>query len=559
MAEQFFIQVLNMSLTGSFVILAVLAMRIFLRKAPRIFSYCLWAAVLFRLLCPVSFSAVFSPLNALRTPLVEHGRIEYIPEDFSQLNPSAAQPDSSEANHITVVLLPDEETLPSNIIAIFHSEFILKAGAAVWLSGILIMVLYSTMALIRLMHELKTAPRVKDNIYITDRMSTPFVIGFLKPRIYLPSTLDDEEEKYILLHEQIHLKRKDHLFKIIAFLALCLHWFNPLVWIAFFLSGKDMEMSCDEAVIRIIGSSVKKKYSTSLLNMSTGNHIVNGVLLAFGKGDTSSRIRNVLHYRKPTALAAGIAAVVCAVTVFVLLANPKTSEVNSEGDFSPVYYGVVTEVMSKDTTYTLLTVPGIGEMEIPKADEIFTYFEREKQELLPGDMIAVTFSEGEEVTIQETWPARFSQRAESIVVMWEGLALENTEGDTYRLTFPGGVVPEVSNVKLGDILSIYWEEPEDTAFLTQVPESQNSTLLAAVPILAVGENEYGTKVLTIELSASKVQSLLSGFGFHLRFALESNSEIQVLEEKMRTILEIQVLEEKMRTILESLQQEQEAF
>ena len=530
MIEQLFIRILNMSLTGSLVILGVMIVRLLLHKAPRIFSYCLWAVVLFRLLCPVSFSAAFSPLSALQTPVVRHGRMEYISEEIALSGQSTQSSPSVAADSVTDTPFQDEGGAAVREATFNTAELMIMAGTGIWLGGIGIMVLYSIVTLIRLKRKLKSAMWERDNIYITDKISTPFVIGLVRPRIYLPNTLNGEEKRYILMHEQIHIKRQDHIIKIVSFATLCIHWFNPLVWAAFFLSGKDMEMSCDEAVIRKIGSGVKKKYSSSLLSMATGRRIVNGIPLAFGEGDTGSRIRNVLRYKKPAAIAVFITAAVCIVTIILLLANPRrnTSEAVNDSPRS-IYYGVVSEIAVDpshgENVQKLLIIPGIGEIDIPAADSVYTYFERDEQELLPGDLVTVIFPEGDEIAILETWPGRFSQSAESIGVIWSGFSLQPAGDNSYRLTFPGGVVPEITGAKPGDILSVYWEEPEYPAYLTQIPESNDSVLLLRTPILAVDENEYGGKMLTIEASTEKVYDILSGFGFHTRFVLEPEGSL----------------------------------
>lgn len=525
MTEQLFIRILNMSLTGSFVILAVIAVRIFLRKAPSIFSYCLWAVVLFRLLCPVSFTAAFSPLSALQAPSDQHGRIEYIPEDIAQFAPSSEPSVTAGANNMIIAPLQDGIGAAVESETLSTAKLMIMIGTGIWFLGIGIMAVYSIVTLIRLKLKLKNATWERDNIYITDKISTPFVIGLIRPRIYLPDTLSGEEKRYILMHEQIHIKRRDYIVKIVSFLTLCVHWFNPFVWIAFFLSGKDMEMSCDEAVIRKIGNGVKKKYSSSLLSMATGKRIVNGIPLAFGEGDTGNRIKNILRYKKPTSIVAFLTAAVCIMAAILLSANPEGTAQGAKIDLPrQVYYGVVSEVVSDPpldgTVHKILIIPGVGEMEIPTTDSIYTIFERDEQELLTGDLVAVTFPEEEEVAILETWPGRFSKSAESMEVIWSGITLEPANGNSYRFTFPGGVVPEVTDARIGDVLSIYWEEPEDLAYLTQIPESNNSKLLLKAPIFAIGENEYGGKTLTIEISAANAYDILSGFGFHTRFALE---------------------------------------
>jgi beta-lactamase regulating signal transducer with metallopeptidase domain len=152
--------------------------------------------------------------------------------------------------------------------------------------GMAVLLIYSIISLVKLQKRLRHAAHEKDNIYIAEHLDTPFVMGFMRPKIYLPASLSEGEKRCILLHERMHIRRFDHVIKIVSFFVLCLHWFNPLVWIAFLISGKDMEMSCDEAVIKELGGDVKKEYSSSLLALATGRRIIGGSPLAFGEGDT---------------------------------------------------------------------------------------------------------------------------------------------------------------------------------------------------------------------------------------------------------------------------------
>lgn len=154
-------------------------------------------------------------------------------------------------------------------------------------------------SLCRLRRRIVGAVRLRDNIYLADHIDSPFVMGVLRPRIYLPSTLAEGERGYIILHEQCHIQRFDPAVKLLSFTALCLHWFNPLVWLSFLLSGRDMEMRCDEAVIRQLGDGVRADYSASLLSLATGRRILAGAPLAFGEGDPKSRIENLLRFRRP--------------------------------------------------------------------------------------------------------------------------------------------------------------------------------------------------------------------------------------------------------------------
>ncbi|MEG1072549.1 MAG: M56 family metallopeptidase, partial [Oscillospiraceae bacterium] len=286
MLETVFLQVLNMSVTGGMVILFVLIARLLLKKAPKIFSYALWSVVLFRLCCPFSFESAMSllpyktgitPAGVLytQTPGVDVG----IPAVSAAINAALPVPNLGDS--------------------VNPMQIVVAVAAAIWLVGIAVLLIYSVVSLLNLRRRLRDAVHESGNIYTSPSLTSPFVMGLFSPKIYLPASLTARERDYILLHEQTHIKRLDHAVKLFCFFVLCVHWFNPLVWVAFFLCGRDMELSCDEAVIKKLGSDVKKDYSTSLLTLATGRRIVGGTPLAFGEGDTKSRIKNVLNYKKP--------------------------------------------------------------------------------------------------------------------------------------------------------------------------------------------------------------------------------------------------------------------
>ncbi|MBD5510257.1 MAG: hypothetical protein HDR08_03215 [Lachnospiraceae bacterium] len=317
MKEKLFIGILNMSLTACIIIPVVIALRFLLRKAPKLFSYILWSVVLFRLICPVSFPAAFSLLGVLDAPKTERGQISYISVDTAVIPADTKDVQLPVANPVQGGTASEKTPAAEPMVSA------VTIGSWIWIAGILALLIYSVATLVKLKRKLKGAKHERDNIYIAENLTTPFVCGFLAPKIYLPAALAGEEKAYILLHEQIHIRRGDHIVKLLGYLALCLHWFNPLVWAAFFLSGRDMEMSCDEAVIRKMGVGVKKEYSASLLNLATGRRIIGGVPLAFGEGDTGGRIKNVLGYKKPAAALICAAVIVIAAAAAVLLANPR--------------------------------------------------------------------------------------------------------------------------------------------------------------------------------------------------------------------------------------------
>ena len=194
-------------------------------------------------------------------------------------------------------------------------------GKYVWAAGMAVMLLFSAFSYRRINKQIEIAVPILDNIWIADDIKSPFVIGFVRPRIYLPGNLGEKEQEYIILHEQHHIRRFDHIFKALAFLALTIHWFNPLVWLAFGLACKDMEMSCDEAVIRKLGGKFRADYSASLLSLATGRRIIAGSLLAFGEGDTKGRIRNLAKWKKPAVWVLILAMVVCLILGVCLLTD----------------------------------------------------------------------------------------------------------------------------------------------------------------------------------------------------------------------------------------------
>lgn len=310
--------VLNMSVTASAVILAVLLARMLLKSAPKVFSYVLWAVVLFRLLCPVSVATSVSLLGLLDAPAsmttAHMTSVEYLPRSEVRV-PAAEDAPAAQSG-------PRDESAPAQSGGRTAAERLTALSSLVWLAGIAGLAAYSAASLLRLRRRLAEAVPLRENIYLSDRIDSPFVMGVFRPKIYLPAALSEGEQHYILLHERYHIRRLDHIVKALAFSALCIHWFNPLVWVSFVLSSRDMEMSCDEAVLKTLGADIRADYSASLLSLATGRRILAGMPLAFGEGDTGSRIRNLLRWKKPSARLTAAAAVVCAAVTAACAGNP---------------------------------------------------------------------------------------------------------------------------------------------------------------------------------------------------------------------------------------------
>ncbi|MCI8771649.1 MAG: hypothetical protein HFH73_11010 [Lachnospiraceae bacterium] len=271
--------VLRMSLTGSIVILTVLFARVLLRRCPKVFSYLLWSVVLLRLLCPISFSAPLSLLQFVRTPIEAEGKMRYGIERFVQHRNTelavSADKTAKRVKAAAVSEMPDMQNFVHMLITV---------GTAIWFIGAASISMYGICSLVRLRRQLIGAVRLKDNIYLTDYVVSAFVLGIFRPRIYLPVMLSDLEQEYIILHERVHIHRKDYLVKVLAYTALALHWFNPLVWLAFRLLDKDMEMSCDEAVMKKMNRDIRTEYSASLLKLATGRKKLSVTLLHLAKG-----------------------------------------------------------------------------------------------------------------------------------------------------------------------------------------------------------------------------------------------------------------------------------
>lgn len=335
----FFPRLLNMSLTASVVILFVIFARLLLKRAPKIFSYALWYVVLFRLFCPVAINSPLSLLGMFDAPTMEShsaaSSIEYIPANIVHTeSPEIHMPVPGVSDVVNRQLPQGAEQLGADPL-----EFPTTFATYIWGAGFLAMAVYSVIAYFGIRKKLKVVIPLRDNIFIADDIKSPFVIGFFRPGIYLPCGLGGKEQEYIILHEQHHIRRLDHIVKALAFLALCIHWFNPLVWLAFVLMGKDMEMSCDEAVIRKMGENVRADYSASLLALATGRRLIAGTPLAFGEGDTKGRIRNLANWRKPAFWVILAAVAGCATLAVCLLTNPMGGdepEGGEDGDRLPV-------------------------------------------------------------------------------------------------------------------------------------------------------------------------------------------------------------------------------
>lgn len=311
--DKLFLQIINMSITASYVILFVIVVRLFLKKAPKIFSYGLWGVVFFRLIFPFSFESIFS-LISINT--------KTIPENIAYTQTPQIQ------SGITVVDGAVNRALPIPVagVSVNPLQIWISLGSAIWITGLVVLLIYSIYTTLRLSKNLKCAIHLYGNIYEIDTIKTPFVFGLVSPKIYLPNNLSKTEESYIIKHEETHINRKDYIIKFAAFLIVSIHWFNPIVWLAFYLMSEDMELSCDESVIKEMGYGIKGDYSNSLLSLSVGKRIVGVSPIAFGENNTKGRIKNILNYKKPKFWVIIVTTIVIIVLAVGLLSNPYNKE-----------------------------------------------------------------------------------------------------------------------------------------------------------------------------------------------------------------------------------------
>jgi beta-lactamase regulating signal transducer with metallopeptidase domain len=332
--ESLFISVLNMSIIASYVIAAIMLVRLFLKKAPKTFSYALWAIAGLRLSVPFTIESIFSLMPFKSQPISQTAALgEKV--SFGSSAEAALKAIGDAANGglgtITVHLGKTADGNPITTSA-YHFEVWLMFGSYIWIIGAALLLIYSVISIILLKLRLHSATPMGGNLYEVWNLKTPFVLGFIRPKIYIPPVLSEEEKSYIILHEQTHIKHFDHIVKMIAFLLLCVHWFNPFVWAAFLFMSADMEMSCDERVLKEIGIKIKHGYSASLLSLATRRRQINPSPLAFGEGNLKGRIKNILNFKKPAIWVIAVSILLVAVLIIGFTTNrPSANRPSADG------------------------------------------------------------------------------------------------------------------------------------------------------------------------------------------------------------------------------------
>lgn len=411
--EQFLSQLARQSLTAGWMILALLVLRPLLKKAPRSFSCLLWALAAVRLVTPFSLQ---SRVSLVPQSIAAPTRITPI---LPELPVSALdQPMVQAAAPVTQVTR-----------GIAWGQVL----TVVWLIGVAVMAVYALVSYIRLINRVQVSIRIQDKLYLCDIVRSPFVLGIFRPRIYLPSDMEPQTTAFVLAHEQAHLRRGDHIWKPLGYAILCIHWFNPLCWLAYILFCRDMEQACDEAVIRNMTSQDKKAYSTALLKCSLPRSAIAACPLAFGELSVKQRIRGVLNYRKPKFWVVAVSTLLCVVLAACFLTDPVKAnavEAGKNDSFDaqefPVYSSPSGEEAASIQTPTSGTVIGSANLNIRsgagtnyaevgqgKAGETYTLIRLEKIETDTWGYVECSDSEIQGWILMDDQEAALSEELEA--------------------------------------------------------------------------------------------------------------------------------------------------
>lgn len=297
--ESLFLHLTRMSFSAGWMLLAVILARPFLRKAPRTLICLLWGLAALRLILPVSIQS----------------RMSLVPTEIPMQDKlSLAAP--------TVIQIPVQAA--GAVQQASPSPAVIMAW--IWCCGMALMVLYALVSYLRLKRRVTVSMRLRENIFLCDSIPSPFILGVIRPRIYLPSALTAEQSGFVLAHEQAHLSRGDHFWKPLGYLLLCIYWFHPLCWIGYILFCRDIEMACDEHVVKTMAKQERSAYSHTLLECSIRSRKISACPLAFGEAGVKARVRNVLNYRKPTVWVVTLSCLLCVILASCFMTDPMQTE-----------------------------------------------------------------------------------------------------------------------------------------------------------------------------------------------------------------------------------------
>lgn len=336
----FFLEIVNMSISASWIVLVVVLLRLILKKAPKWIAVLLWGIVAVRLICPFSIESAMSLIpssETINTDIMIEGDIKVeldnVVENKPLINTGVSIIDDAVNPIIEENFSPEPEVEPQGDTSLTPLQMIIPILSWVWVSGMVVMLAYTVISYLRVESKIGTAVRLRENIFQSENVVSPFVLGVVKPRIYLPFHMNEQDMEHVIAHENAHIRRKDHLWKPFGFLLLTLHWFNPFIWLAYVLLCRDIELACDEKVVKEFDNQQKADYAQALLTCSVNRRMIAACPIAFGEVGVKDRVKSVLNYKRP-AFWIIIVAVLASVIAAVCLLTDPVSEGEENEDFT---------------------------------------------------------------------------------------------------------------------------------------------------------------------------------------------------------------------------------
>lgn len=311
--DDVFLKLVNLSISASWLILAVLVLRVVLKKAPKWVMPLLWGVVALRLVCLFSIESALSLIPSAET----------IPSEIVTETREAVLYEQATLDIVTNPTLPSAAEVPVGVSR-QQAQVDFNIYSVLWLAGMAALLVHALVSAGKLKRKLATAILLRDNIYESEFVDSPFVFGVVKPNIYLPMHMDEGTAAYVIAHEHAHLARRDHWWKVLGYLVLALHWFNPLVWVAYILFCRDIELACDEKVVKGLDGAARADYSQALLSCAAPKRAVAACPLAFGEGNIKMRVKSALHYKKPAFWVAAAAVLAVVIVAVCFLTNPRS-------------------------------------------------------------------------------------------------------------------------------------------------------------------------------------------------------------------------------------------
>lgn len=311
--DDVFLKLVNLSISASWLILAVLVLRFVLKKAPKWVMPLLWGVVALRLVCPFSIESALSLIPSAET----------IPSEIVTETREPVLYEQATLDIVTNPTLPSAAEVPVGVSR-QQAQVDFNIYSVLWLAGMAALLVHALVSAGKLKRKLATAILLRDNIYESEFVDSPFVFGVVKPNIYLPMHMDEGTAAYVIAHEHAHLARRDHWWKVLGYLVLALHWFNPLVWVAYILFCRDIELACDEKVVKGLDGAARADYSQALLSCAAPKRAVAACPLAFGEGNIKMRVKSALHYKKPAFWVAAAAVLAVVIVAVCFLTNPRS-------------------------------------------------------------------------------------------------------------------------------------------------------------------------------------------------------------------------------------------